>query len=214
MRMQDEISELEFQIEELDNRSMNGTTNFDRIDSFRIDREQCLDRNERMDELTTKLKDYYDFISAFTEIKARPEAQSHQIGNIKNWFISNQDAIELRERKFIDAEGDLIALVARPRSLLYRGLEEVSLIRYLFRESPRGDRVNCESTEYFSDRRLELSAAMGVLIVGLALLLGPMWVLGLVHSSLDKLVIITAFVVGFAVLFVLLNHKYEADDKL
>jgi hypothetical protein len=45
-----------------------------------------------------------------------------------------------------------------------------------------------------------LFAAVGVIIAGLTLLLGPMWVLGFVHSSLDKLVIITAFVIVFAVI--------------
>jgi hypothetical protein len=106
----------------------------------------------------------------------------------------------LKERKFVEAEGDLIALVARLRSLLYRGLEKVSLIRYLFRQGPRDDPVDTGSMQYFSDRRLEVSAAVGVMIVGLALLLGPIWGLEFVHSSLDKLVIITAFVIVFAVL--------------
>ena len=153
-----------------------------------------------MEALGLKLKEYYDFLSAFSEIKARPEAKPHQIQNVKNWFEGNLYSVEPKETNFIDVEGDLITLVARPRSLLFQGLEKIPLIRRLFREVPRGDRINDGATDYFSDERIELFGAAGVTTVGLALLLGPMWGLKSVDSSVTKLAIITGFIIVFALL--------------
>ena len=45
LRMQDGISVLESRIEELDHESMNGTADVDGIDSFRIDRENHVERD-------------------------------------------------------------------------------------------------------------------------------------------------------------------------
>lgn len=200
LRLQDEIVELESRLEELDNISMKDPSTYGRLNSFRFDQEQELERDSCMEELTTKLKEYYGFLEAFTSVRNRQGAHEYQIKNVKTWLENNLGSVDSDESTFTQKEGDAIALVARPKSLLRQGLEKVALVRWLFRLRKRDDRVQADSTTYYSERWVEICAAAAVLTTGLALLLGPMWALELMRRSLDKLTIITVFVVVFAIL--------------
>lgn len=200
LRLQDEIVELESRLEGLDAASMKDPSTYGRVNSFRFDKEQELERDSCMEELTTKLKEYYVFLEAFSNVRNRQGAHEHQIQNVKTWLANNQGSVDADESGFIQKEGDTIALVSRPKSLLRQGIESIALVRRLFRVRRRDDRVDAESTTYYSDRWVDICAAAAVMVTGLALLLGPMWALDLMRDSLDKLTIITVFVVVFAIL--------------
>ena len=201
--LQDDVVRLERDIAQMDAFSRRQPAGQGGTGSFRIDREEAArgsPRDATVRKAAEKLKEYYEFLNVFSEVKNRPGAHDYQRRNVANWFHNNSAAIEQEESSFIEREGDLIVLVPKQRSLLRQGLEQVSLIRKLFPVRSRADRVQSNTTIYSSDRGMDLWTSAFIVFVGLGMLLGPMWALELTNGSNEKLMIITVFVVVFSVL--------------
>lgn len=201
--LQDDIARLERDISRMDEFSKSQPPGKGGTGSFRIDREEAKHGSPR--EATTreaveKLKEYYAFLNLFSTVKSRPGAQDHQISNVANWFHNNDTAIDQDETCFIQSEGDLIALVPKQRSLLRHGLEQIPSIRNLFRVRHRADRIQSTTTSYASDRGMDLWTSVFIVVVGLAMLLGPMWALQLTNGAHKKLTIISVFVIVLSTL--------------
>lgn len=201
--LQDDVVRLEGDIHGMDDFSKKQPPGKGGTGSFRIDREEAKQgspRDAAVREAAIRLREYYEFLNQFSAVKSRPGANDYQIGNVINWFHNNSQAIDQDESRFIQSEGDLVALVTKQRSLLRHGLEQISPIRNIFRVKRRADRVFSDTTSYASDRGMDLWTSISVVFVGLAMLLGPMWALELTHGALKQLTIISVFVVVFAML--------------
>lgn len=143
-----------------------------------------------------------EYLSSYAVIRSWTRAQDYQIANVENWFASNPGAISLAEQQFIKTGGDVVPLVFRNRSLLHRLLEryEPMLKFRLFRRQPRPDQSVSKSIYYYSHTRVEITVSATIIVVGVILLLAPMWALHFVTSDLARLGVITAFIVIFTAL--------------
>lgn len=70
----------------------------------------------------------------------------------------------------------------------------------IFRRPPRPDQVASKTAFYYSLVGVERAVAATIVMVGMLLLLGPMWALQFVAGNLARLGVITAFVVVFTAL--------------
>lgn len=143
-----------------------------------------------------------EYLVSYAAIRSWTRAQDYQIANVENWFASNPGAINLEEQQFIKTGGDVVPLVFRNRSLLHRLLEryEPFLKVRLFRRQPRPDQSVSKSTYYYSHTRIEITVSATIVVMGVVILLAPMWALHFVTSDLARLGIITAFIVIFTAL--------------
>ena len=91
---------------------------------------------------------------------------------------------------------------------MHLGLERFRPLRNRFRLPLKSDRFNGVATSYISDTGFELMTNILIVVVGLCLLSGPMWLLKYVDSDQVRLGIITGFVFIFAVLmFLTVGHR-------
>jgi hypothetical protein len=67
----------------------------------------------------------------------------------------------------------------------------------LFRQKQRSDHVESATTIYHTNTELDAFINVVVIIIGLMLLIGPMWALQFVTDGVTRLAIITAFTLLF-----------------
>ena len=140
-----------------------------------------------------------DFLASFCALKRLPRAQDTPVNNVKNWLNTHKNAIEKDESAWIleEKHTDIIAPTEKPKSDLFRWLEQRTLIKALFRKRPRADQHQTSSTSYHKSTGLERFMRAVVILLGLGMLFGPMWWLNAVHNQSKSLGIITGFVVLF-----------------
>ncbi|KAK8044179.1 hypothetical protein PG993_004203 [Apiospora rasikravindrae] len=135
-----------------------------------------------------------DMVLSYKELKSAPSAPKRNINNINTWLSNNYSPIEDAEVAFLKAK-DLIT-VARPRkSVLRQFFEEHILIptRGLFgllgqRDGPDGTNV------YGSDEPVDAIASVSIFVVGMGMLIAPLWILAVTHDMFRRLGVITAFI--------------------
>lgn len=66
-----------------------------------------------------------------SQLRGRPDASAHQIKNVKTRLSNTNGPIRKEEAAFIEQEGDLIAVVAKEKTPLRRGLERIGLFEAL-----------------------------------------------------------------------------------
>jgi hypothetical protein len=126
-------------------------------------------------------------------MKAKSTASQHQIQNLDNWFATyGENAISKDEQHHTGNEGDLIAMLSKPRYPIVALLHRSNLLRRCFTLKPRDDRSTEESTTYTSNTGLESLATFIALFVGLGMTLGSIWALNAVSDTVHRLAIITA----------------------
>ncbi|KAJ2902169.1 hypothetical protein MKZ38_000967 [Zalerion maritima] len=194
--MQDRIARKEEELEKLDTEAQYGPDAAGDSSTFR--HEPIQEREEILDELIGMLRNYNDFITSYSSLRYK-KARPKQAQNVRNWFFNHTLAISPVEQNFIEKEGDLFTLVNwERRSYLKEKLENIKPLGNLFRKQHREDRQFSPYTTYQSDTMLEFVANALVILVGLAMLLGPLWILQFVGDNVRRLAIITGFVVLFA----------------
>ena len=114
-------------------------------------------------------------------------------------------AIGEEECEFIKHKEDLIQIHPRIRSRFRNFLEFVLLttpgIREFFKRIPDDyETIKDGQTIWANDERIE-RLSMGLIgFIGLAMLIGPLWILEFVDGSLKRLGAITSFITGFFLL--------------
>ncbi|KAF2026143.1 hypothetical protein EK21DRAFT_92684 [Setomelanomma holmii] len=169
-----------------------------RNDSHRWDEQHMPRRTQIMGELSRQLLHYNQFVDAFSKVRARPRAEKRQVDNVVNWL--DRGAIVEEEADFANHASDLISINARTRTPLGRWLEgcrKPHLWR-IFREKDRpGLHVKAASTVYSSNQKFDRLTSRTIIVLGLVMLLAPMWWLEFVSSSNIRLGIITGFLCVF-----------------
>jgi hypothetical protein len=143
-----------------------------------------------------------EFVVAHSELQSRPAGQKRQIRNISNRHAWNPKEIRPEESKYIDEQEDLITIVPCLKSPLQHILERS---QWFSTQSWVRRKVENDPSFYdpgaFSivdeDKANAVDTAL-VLLIGLVMLIVPIWVLDLVaKNSKAKLGIISGFITMF-----------------
>ena len=140
------------------------------------------------------------FILDHSAMKARPNATAQQMKNIKRWLDNAHNPIEADEIKYLGKIDDLIPLVSKERAPLERLLDRFDLFYYMswlvdkkvgrmMTSKPKDinwlEQKNArlyndadferETAVYDNNSLINKIATCLTLILGLSLLLGPLW---------------------------------------
>lgn len=132
---------------------------------------------------------------------------------VRKWLANHKYAIDDLEAAYINEEhdDDLIPVHPKPRSWFRKVLEKTPILRhrplrrFLTREpcDPLIRKKEGGKTVWHYDKRVEWLSAVVIGMVGLGMLIGPIWALYEVEPSNKRLGIITGFIVAFYVLVVI-----------
>jgi hypothetical protein len=139
------------------------------------------------------------FIDAFGKIRARSRAEERQVNNVKNW-LNSRNAIRLDEAAFVNHTSDLISIISHSRPPLVRWLASCRKLRSwgLFKAKYRPDlHVQSAATRYSSNEIFDTLGTTSLILMGLIMLLAPLWWLDNASGSQKRLGIITGFIVVF-----------------
>ena len=136
----------------------------------------------------------------YSDICSRPQVSDKDIQYVKNWHITNEDAIEENEQAYLNQTDDLFQINPRFRTPLRRFLERSTRFGWLpfFRREPQEQSYYDPNTMYYErNGRLEGFVTITICLVGLVMLIAPLWILTYVRPSAARLGIITAFIFVF-----------------
>ncbi|KAF2019875.1 hypothetical protein BU24DRAFT_128329 [Aaosphaeria arxii CBS 175.79] len=195
--MQNRIVKIEERLEQIhaNNENTEGQRN---NGSFSWDMKNEPERDRLMCELTTVLHHYNQYVETFSKIRDRPRAEDRQIRNLETFL--KRKAVAEPERKFANHKADLISINPHPSTPLGKLLERTRLIRLSRMVESKADpsyQSNSGNTHYSSDAALDNLSTGSIIILGLCMLLGPMWWLEFVSNSIIRLTIITVFLACF-----------------
>ncbi|OBT76054.1 hypothetical protein VF21_03538 [Pseudogymnoascus sp. 05NY08] len=214
--LQDRIVELEDQLNALDEvyslpRNIIGDEDRTHNGSFRIDRES--QRTTVLDNLSKALGQYNSFVNEYSQLASRPSVKIDDVKAVRQWLANHESAIDDLEAAYINEnhDDDLIPVHPKPRSWFRMVLEKSSILRhrplkrFLSREpsDPLIKKKDEGQTVWHNDQRVERLSAVVIGIVGLSMLIGPIWALYEVEPSNKRLGIITGFIVAFYILVVI-----------
>ena len=138
-----------------------------------------------------------------SQIRARPPVPKKDIRSLDNWFYNNENAILAEETDYIRHPSDLFSIVPKIKSPLRLLLERSSHFRFLkwwqqkSVERPAG---GDENVHYSSDEKIERFVATVIMSVGLIMLIAPLWILAFLEGLVQRLGVISAFIVLFVAL--------------
>ncbi len=125
------------------------------------------------------------------------------ICSLETWFYNKGNAILAEETDYIKHPWDLFSLVPTPKSPLRSLFERSSHFRRLklwqqkdIDHLASGD----EHVHYRSDKKIDRFIAALIMILGLAMLIAPLWILAFLGGIAQRLSVISAFIVLFVAL--------------
>ncbi|KAL5317452.1 hypothetical protein ACEPPN_014547 [Leptodophora sp. 'Broadleaf-Isolate-01'] len=222
LALQDRVSVLEEQLEELDRTY----SRRDAVDvhngSFRDDQEE---RSELMCEIVEALTKYSSFslpslysnrshlvaklrdgIDAFmlqqAELKKFPQAARQDLKSVQNWHYNHGGhAISPEEQTYLTHSLDVFSVVPKEKAPLRRLLDRSRTFRisslWKSDEAPNLPLYDQDVITYTSDKRIDRFVTVLIVGIGTVMLLAPMWILQALDRSVLKLAVITVFVVVF-----------------
>jgi len=153
-------------------------------------------RYELIREINEKLRAYHELVIQHSELRRRPPVPAKDTTSLSNWFSNHNKAILDEETTYIQHSEDLFAMVPPSKTPLRRLLERSSRFR-LFRLWKTASPLDDENVHFISDRRIEFCVSAIIVLIGLFMLIVPLWVLAYTDGIATRLGIITAFVVAF-----------------
>ncbi|KFY07881.1 hypothetical protein V492_06736 [Pseudogymnoascus sp. VKM F-4246] len=178
--------------------------------SFRLDGSP---RAKLLDDLVTALSQYNSFVNDYSQLASRPAVRNDDVKAVRDWLANHEYAIDDPEAAYIDKDhyDDLIPVHPKQRSWFRTVLEKTSVLRrrplkwYLSREpcDPLIKKKDGDQTVWHNDQRVESFSGLVIGILGLGMLIGPIWALYEVEPSDQRLIIITVFIVVFYFLVVI-----------
>ncbi|KAI0882000.1 uncharacterized protein GGS22DRAFT_196164 [Annulohypoxylon maeteangense] len=222
LTLQDHLSALEERLSKLDEKYYAKSAEDVNNGSIRDDQS---DRAALTMEICDKLKDYSKYIFAssiklprvvspvideideillaHSELRSRGPASAHIISNVNNWFHNNDGAIMEEERRFITHKEDLINVTNSDKASMRRFLETHIVFRFhwLWKKDLPSDirEVDRKVRRYADDNRIDFITTIALSIIGMLMLIAPIWILAAIKAPYTKLGVITAFIVIFLV---------------
>jgi hypothetical protein len=191
--LQDELSELESELEAIEEDLMAKSAEDRHNGRFRGDLKK---RRDVVDKIDKKLRAYNELVIQHSKLRKRPPLDKKDRNNIVNWFWNHGNAIAAEESEYIQHADDLFAMVPKLKTPLRRFMEQSRHFR-LFRLWMKASPVEDENVHYTSDQRIDLFVNLIIALIGLVMLIVPLWVLAFVTWVVHRLAIITSFVVVF-----------------
>jgi hypothetical protein len=140
-----------------------------------------------------------NFISSYSPILNRPPVRPLDIQSVRNWlFFNHPSAISTTESAFITHTDDLVAVQPKSKSPVRLFLERSNYFRTTFFKHTPSDPLVIEPENYWNDdQRMEQFAGALIGAIGIVMLVAPLWVLSFVDGIVNKLGVITAFIIAF-----------------
>ncbi|CZR67627.1 uncharacterized protein PAC_17526 [Phialocephala subalpina] len=199
LSLQDQVVVLEERLNELDWKYSRKEEEDINNGSFRDDDDE---RSEVLEELRLAILKYNEFVLQQAEIKKHPTASSQDVQSLQIWHWNHQNrAIDPSEASYLSHPLDLFSVVPKEKTPLRRLLERWKTFRihWLWKEekAPELPLYDKENVNYISDKKIDTFITVLIIVVGMAMLIAPMWVLEYLSKPVAKLGTITAFVVVF-----------------
>ena len=163
------------------------------------------------------------FVNEYSRLLSRPPVDKDDVKAVQTWFnnhavpweLADEElvdecnfafAIDSPEAAFIQKEDDLIPVSPKNRLWLSNVLERTALLRtrffgrFLQRKPQDIETIGDGLTVWHNEKRVEKVSSTVIFIVGLAMLVGPLWILENLSDLPKKLGAITGFIVLFFVL--------------
>ncbi|KAF2106729.1 hypothetical protein BDV96DRAFT_625796 [Lophiotrema nucula] len=196
--LQDRIVEIEEELEKIHVKNASNHDDGQRNSSFRWDRLFEPERDRLMKELADLLHQYNQHIDTYSRIRERPQAERRQVQNLQTYM--RRGAITKAEGGFAQRSRDLMSINPKTVSPLGRLLEStrvVRLSRFFQAKADPDSHIISDYVHYTSDEALAIFTTIAIIVLGLVMLLGPLWWLEFVANSKIRLGIITGFLAVF-----------------
>jgi hypothetical protein len=194
---QDELVQLEDQLNFLDSE----LSSKDYVDvhngSFRQETSQA--RLDLIHEIDQKLRGYNELFLQHSQLRHFPPVHSRNPTSVANWLYNYGNAIDEQETRYLEKTTDLIPMVPYNKSPLRRCLERWKGFRLwnVWRQNHEQPEHQDKHVIYMSDKRINLFIGLITTVVGLAMLVTPLWVLAFVPQTVYRLTTITVFLIVF-----------------
>ncbi|KAF9876167.1 hypothetical protein CkaCkLH20_06110 [Colletotrichum karsti] len=197
LALQDEISQLEQQLENLDQEMRRVNGSHYNNGTMRGDE---ADRSALLSEITRKLKNYNEFLIQQTVLRKYPKAPKRDRRSLKNWhFNHDYKAIHHEEQRYLDRD-DLVPVAFKEKTPLREVIDSslrlrtLSIWRHKDNVAPTYD---SKEVSYYSDKRMNAFASAMIIAIGVTMLITPIWVLQRMDDLKEKLAVITVFIFVF-----------------
>ena len=145
-----------------------------------------------------------DFIISHSALRARPAASKFELQSLEGWLEDYNEAICPEEAEMFKQTADLIPIVTKEKPLLRYWVERCGKLvtSFPFKQELQSQFLDEKdpTTRYFNDRSVDRSVYIVMVVVGLGMLIRPLWWLYKAPSSTYRLGIITGFIVLFSTL--------------
>ena len=146
------------------------------------------------------------YVNDYAQLARQPQAPMEDITNVESWFENHPTAIDELESQYIGHHEELISVQPKIRSW-FRGILEMThflkipCIKPWFTRKPYDYTIIDDGRGYWQDdKKVETVSQFTIAIVGLGMLVGPLWWLNFVSAPESQLGIITGFIALFFVL--------------
>ncbi|KAL2050846.1 hypothetical protein ABVK25_008907 [Lepraria finkii] len=181
------------------------------VDNGTFRRDLRPERLRILGDLLSQLERYHQFVLNHMELKSHPRASKFQINNVRQWLINANHPIAQEEVAFVGEEGedDLIPVTSKPKTPLRRFIDKFNLLRLAacFRERKKNERLftqddfEMQTTVYSKDSILDGVVTFITVMLGLAMLIGPLWLLQRLSNNQSTLHARLGVITGFLALF-------------
>lgn len=194
LMLQDELVELEDQLVTVD--ASLAAKDHDDVHNGSFREETSQTRLDLVHQIDRKLRNYNELFLQHTKLRNKPVVHPRHIKSVLNWHHNHGNAIKAEEIEYLDHSKDLVSMVNKTKSPLRQLLEKSSHFRLLgiFREASEWRDQYVINT---SDKRIDMFIALVTTIIGLGMLVAPLWILAFVSGIVYRLAIITIFLVVF-----------------
>ncbi|CAH0028372.1 unnamed protein product [Clonostachys rhizophaga] len=209
LALQDDISSLEEELAALDKKySMkshvdvhNGSLRHDQRDRKAVvEKITKLRDSEKNSSLHWPNNSTDEFVLQQAKLHQLDPAPKRDIKNLHNWHHNHdKDAIFEEEWKYL-AHDDLICPVTRDKTPLRRLLDKSHWLRTLTiwrNKDVKAPEYDAEHISYYSNKRMDRFTSAILLIIGIVMLITPIWILEALNGIRHKLAVITVYVFVF-----------------
>ncbi|KAK1521062.1 hypothetical protein CABS01_05567 [Colletotrichum abscissum] len=198
LALQDEISELEDELEAIDN-ALSGKTAQD-FDNGTL-RQDVEERSDLIKTISKKLGKYNEFLIQQHTLRKLSIAPRRDVKNLRNWHYNHDHAaISAEEQKYLNHEEDLVALSQKEKTPLRQVIDGSLRLRTLSLWRHRKEKVatyDKKEVTYYSDKRMNNFASTVIIAIGVLMLITPIWILQALTELKPKLAVITVFIFVF-----------------
>ncbi|KAF9695172.1 hypothetical protein EKO04_007093 [Ascochyta lentis] len=200
LRLQDQIAELEERLEALEKEHAGPTAPDTNNGTFRND--PLLERKAILDEMNSRVREYNELLIQNSTLRDQPAVAQRHVESLNIWHENVPYAVDDAEKKYLDQPHDLIRVVPKSVAPVRRLLEKSSRFRlsklWALENPPLPQHsVHPEEIHYSSDAKIDNAVGVTITMLGMIMLIAPLWILNETSGPRARLAIITGFIVIF-----------------